>query len=46
MREDYMGAMNEREPIMSETSQELEDLHDEVLASLDQEQKQYEPLEE
>lgn len=45
MREDYMGAMNEREPIMSETSQELEDLHDEVLASLDYEEKLKEPIE-
>lgn len=43
MREEYLGAINERNSIMSEFSQDLEDLHDEVLDSLDDENAQYTP---
>lgn len=46
MREDYMDYMPERDPIMTETAEALEDLHDDILASLEDEQKPKEPLEE
>lgn len=46
MREDYRDYIPERDPITRETTQALEDLHDNILASLEDEQKPKEPLEE
>jgi hypothetical protein len=46
MREEYLGAINERNSIMSEFSQDLEDLHDDILYSSSDEENLKEPMEE
>ncbi len=38
MREDYSEYIPERDPVIKETSQDLEDLHDDILDSLEQQE--------